>query len=470
MSNKGSSGEIGYDAFLNHSSGGGGGAFLKSWRDDGAIDVWSHPLALPGVRWAHSFWELKKFKKKAKGGETEEEELFSYRWICHEREAILKRQKYRDDTIGRAEDKNSQNPIARCGGIIGNGHREYPPEDCPICLFIEYVRDAVRDGRIHWTAPLFEWKLSDGTDSEVISVGGFCGLYGRATNDYSEEQLKQLRQAGVERDEAFMENATARCDYLLRVIDAGNPTEGCVIAQVADTLGRRVQKAFKDRIEQTKGAFNPQKTPLCMRWKYDEKESFEKKYDLVMLPEVQPSADVLEALEANPPSISDLLAPGNATTLRAQMEAHCVVEGVPWDKFFGAAQTTQATDAAKGPGNEPWDKKPEPAPTSPAPTRTAQPAPTPTAPATTPEPASNEEFVCDVCSGPNSDPAKCRHCGSEYDPETGSLTYDATKPVGAGNMPRVTQPAAASTVQPVSAPAETPPPAGRTPARRRGRG
>lgn len=246
---RGSSGVIGYDAFLNHSSGGGGGAFLKSWRDDGSIDVWLHPKAPPGVRWAHSFWELKTFKKKAKNNEeTEVEELRSYRWICHEREAILRRQRFRDDDIGRRADPASPSPARVCGGIVGNGRREYPPEACPMCLLIEWVRDQIRDERIPWTSVLFTWTTKEG-DEEIVTAGGFAGLFGRATNDYSREQLEQLRRAHVERDESYLEAGGARCDYLLRVVDSGNPADGCVIAPVADTLGRLVQKAIRDRIE-----------------------------------------------------------------------------------------------------------------------------------------------------------------------------------------------------------------------------
>jgi hypothetical protein len=483
---RGSSGVLeSYDAFLGHSSGGGGGAFLKSWREDGTIDVWLHPQAPPGVRWAHSFWELKKIKKKAKNEETEIEELRSYRWICHEREAILRRQRFRDDDIGRRADERSDSPIRRCGGIVGNGRREYPPEVCPMCLLIEWLRDQVRDERVSWTQTLFSWKCADG-EEEIVSLGGFCGLFGRATNDYTKEQLDQLRRAHVERDESYLEAAGARCDYLLRVVDDGNPGEGCVIAPVADALGRKVQKAIKDRIEMSKGAFKPSETPFCMRWKYDDKKSFEDKYDVVPMIEAKPSDEVLDALEADPPSITELLALGNVATLRAQMEKHCALQGVPWDKFFGAAEQAEQAEGAKGPGDEPWDQerrardqsKAEAPASVQAP---AQPRPDPvvatvaaahgTAPAQPPATSEAEPYECEVCNGPNSSATRCRHCGSEYDEVTGALTYDATKPVGPGNMPRVGQQAQAAPQAPAqpaaAAPAEAPPPAGREPARRR---
>lgn len=485
---RGSSGVLpNYDAFLGHSSGGGGGAFLKSWRDDGSIDVWLHPQAPPGVRWAHSFWELKKIKKKAKNEEVETEELRSYRWICHEREAILRRQRFRDDDIGRRADPNSQDPKRVCGGIVGNGRREYPPEVCPMCLLIEWLRDQVRDERLSWTSTLFSWKCSDG-EEEIVSLGGFCGLFGRATNDYTKDQLDQLRRAHVERDESYLEAAGARCDYLLRVIDDGNPSEGCVIAPVADALGRKVQKAIKDRIEMSKGAFRPSETPFCMRWKFDDAKSFEDKYDVVPMIEAKPSDEVLEAIEADPPSLSDLLAPGNPATLRAQMEKHCAIQGVPWDKFFGAAEAAEQAEGEKGPGNEPWDEEKRAsvqqaaAPTAPA-QPPAQPRPDPVvstvAAAQAPAQQASlpgtqaEPYECEVCNGPNSSATRCRHCGSEYDEFTGALTYDATKPVGPGNMPKTGQqpaqapaqaPAPAAAAQPA---AETPPPAGRAPARRR---
>lgn len=493
MSNRGSSGVIGYDDFLSHSSGGGGGTFLKQWRDAGSVDVWTHPRAGTGVRWAHSFWELKKFKKRGKGNEEQEvQELSSYRWICHEREAILRRQRFRNDDINLVPrgwpEADAKAAWAKGMNLVGNGTREYPPEHCPMCLMIEWVRDGVRSGRLDWTKPLFTWKLDGNEGDEVVTIGGFCGLFGRPTNDYKGEQLDALRRAGIERDEAFMQNATARCDYILRVVDDSDPGAGCVIAPVADALGRLVQKAFKDRIEQTKGAFKPSERPLCLRWKYDEDKDFDKKYEIVILTEAKPSDEVLDALEDEPPPIDNLLEPGNAATLRAQMEQHCAIEGVPWEQFFGAAQDAEA----EAPGDEPWDKEKRAADqsrTTAADTRTTATATTQVlaqVPAQAPAPAPRRQpdppppqapangqmdaYDCEVCNADCSVPAgsppptRCPTCGSEYDPETGAVAFDATKPVGAGNMPRP-DPAAAQA--PAQSAAEQPPPAGREPARRR---
>lgn len=452
---KGSSGTIGYDAFLDHSSSGGGGSFLKSWKEDGQIDVWTHPAAPPAVRWAHSFWQIG--EKKEKGG-APVAVVKSYRWICWEKEVILRKQRFRDDDIG-----------ARPHGVIGNGRREYPPEVCPMCLLSELLRDQVRAGRLVWTAPLFEWKFQ-GDESEVVSVGGFCGLFSRPKNDYSTEQTAQMRKAGIEQDEIFMENATARCDYLLRVIDDANPDEGCVIASVADALGRKVQKAFKDRIESSKGAFVPSRDPMCLRWKFDDAQAFEKKYDVVSLIEAKPSEDVLEALKEEPPSVNDLVAAGNVATLRAQMEKHCVLTGIPWDEVFGRAEAEET----EGPGDEPWDETktqgqvpanaPTPAPQQPA--KLVSPATPAQPPTAAPAPASGfAEDECEVCSHvmltPRGDPppTKCTGCGSEFDSFTGAITFNATLPTGPGNMPKEAPPPAPA--------AEAPPPAGRPPGRRR---
>lgn len=228
-----------------------------------------------------------------------------------------------------------------------------------------------------------------------------------------------------------------------------------------------------------------------MRWKYDEKKDFEKKYELVLLTETKPSAEVLDALEAEPPPISELLALGNAATLRAQMERHCAIQGVPWDQIFGAAERAEAA----GPGDEPWDKErqasagsaapaPQPAPRQQEPPRpdpvvatvaAAQQARQPSPPAQAPAAVSEAEpYECEVCNGPNSSATRCRHCGSEYDETTGALTYDATKPVGPANMPKAPDQAPQPAAQPQAPAASASPPAeapaaGREPARRRRR-
>jgi hypothetical protein len=465
---KGSSGVVGYDEFLNHSSGGGGGSFLKSWKDDGQIDVWLAPAAGAGIRWAHSFWHV--VKEKEKGGE-EADVVKSYRWICHEREIILRKQRFRGDDIGLKPQGISpaawEDLQSKGVGVIGNGSREYPPEVCPMCTMIELLREQVRTGRLSWTSPLFEWDLKD--DSEIVTVGGFCGLFSRPKNDYAKVQLDAMRKAGVEQNEIFMENAGARCDYIMRVVSDADPQDGIVIAPVADSLGRKIQKAIKDRIEATKGAFVPSRDPFCVRWKYDDSKDFEKKYDVVPLTEAKPNEDVLEALEGDLPPIDDMLAKGNVATLRAQMEKHCVLQGVPWDHVFGAAEKNEAAsqDTTKG---EPWDAARAANQAARAPEVAAQPAAAPQAPAAPPpaQPAQqaagsdDEPYECEVCGGANSSETRCRHCGAEYDSFTGALTYNPRIAVSATNKPSVTAPAVAA-----APPAEPPPPAGRSPARRR---
>lgn len=469
--NASSSAVLGFDDFLKYSSGGGGG-YLKNWKEDGSIDIWPHAAAGVAVRWAHSFWQIQKVKGK---GGVEEEEVRSYRWICHERKVILQKQRFRDDDIG-GTGQRSTNYMEQ--GIVGNGRREYPPEVCPMCLLNELLRDQVRAGRLDFLKPLFVWDLNGG-ESEVISIGGFCGLYQKPKAEYSPEQWAAMMKAGVEQSESFMENATARSDFLLRAVADDTPDEGIVIAPVADSLGRKIQKAYKDRIESSKGAFVPSRDPMCLRLKFDDSKDFEKKYDVVALIEAKPSPEIAEALASEPPSITELVTPGNVATLRAQMEKHCVLKGLPWDSVFRNAEAVQKTEAEVGPGNEPWDQQTK----APDRTQVQVPATAPVTPqaaqapvAPKPDPVSMkpdgavqaaEEFECDVCNGPNSNAEKCRHCGAEYDGFTGALTFDPTKPVGPSNKPRE-QPAAATAPAPTTT-AEQPPPAGKPPGRRRQR-
>lgn len=473
---------LSYDQWLDY--GNRSGDYLKDWKDDGEIDVWPHPKAGVAPRWAHSFWTTK--KKKVKGGD-EETVRRSYRFICHEKDVIKQKQRFRDDDIGRG-------PL----GIVGNGRREYPPQTCPMCLLIEFLRDQVRAGKISWTAPLFEWEL-DGSDSEVVLVGGFCGLFSRQRNDYTKPQWDEMSRAGIHQDEIFHDNAGCRLDYIMRVVDDGHPEDGIVIASVADSLGRKIQKAYKDRIESSKGSFIPSRDLMCLRWKYDDAKDFSDKYDVVALIEAKASDEVIAALEGELPSINDLVAPGNSAKLRAQMEKHCVVKGIPWDQIFGGVAPDE--NAPDDVPEEPWDDARKAAEASAAATRQAEapkPAPAPApAPAAAPQPApaasssaaqeasasADDSYVCDAC---NADiPAKpgepppdtCPKCGSEYDSFTGALTFNALLPVSPTNRPREAAqkpaqpaPAAASAPQPSAdqkvAP-EDAPPAGRAPGRRR---
>lgn len=448
-------GVINYDDFLKHQSSGGGGSYLKKWKDDGEVDVWLHPKAGVAVRWAHSFWHVT--EKKEKGEKVTV--IWSYRFICHEKAVILGKQRYRTDENG---------------GVPGNGRREFPPQVCPECMAIEHFRDEVRAGRLSWTAPLFAWELPD--DTLTITVGGFCGLFSKDRNEYSKAQLEEMNRARIEQSEIYEENATARCDYIMRVVADADPSAGCVIAPVADSLGRKIQKAIRDRIEATNARgippekrYVPSRDTLCLRWKYDANQDFDRKYEVVTLGENVPSEDVLAALADEPPPIADLVSLGNVAQLRAQMEQHCLVKGVPWDTIFKQAERlgSDAGDFAAEAEAAALRARPQAAaPVAPP----AVPPPVQAAAAASVPAVSAEPYECEVCGGPNSSEVKCRHCGAEYDSFTGALTYNPKLPVSDTNLPGV-KPAAAAPAAPAAPPTPAPaadvPAAGRRPSRRR---
>lgn len=419
MTIDGSSHVMDYDKFLTHSGNASGGGFLANWKEDGAIDVWLHPKGGVAARWAHAWFTIE--KRRNKEG-AEEDKIVMNRFICHEREAILRKQRFRND----------------------DGTREYPPVVCPYCIALERVRDYIRAGQIAWTAKLFVWELSGlFTDKNEILAGGWTGLFQQRKTDLSDAQLAEMRRAGVEQNEAYKQNGGARLDYLMRVVSVSDPSAGCVIAPCADALGKAVQKAIRDRVVATKGKYNPNRDPLCLRWLYDENKEFSAKYDIVALTEEVPDDETQEALDNDPPSLTEQLALGNIQLLRAQMEEHCLFE-LPWDEIFGPAIRAATAGPKPAPAAQPT-KAALPAPAAPRgpvvadvaaplppavaavppPARAAIPAPAPPPAAVQAAPA-EEPIGCDVCQQPMdpNDLDNCKHCGAVYDSYTGALKVD----------------------------------------------
>lgn len=300
------------DDFLNHSTRGGGGGFLSGWKKDGSIVVYLHPQLWSAPYWNHGIPRVAELTDK----ETKDKRLvvMTDRWGCHESEALLKRQNYREK----------------------DGTREYPPEVCPVCKLIEAVREAYLTGKIGWTDPVFKWEGDEG--ELVLLAGGIDNSF--ASKDLTREQLRELRAAGVKRDDSWKQNLKAKLNYLFCVVDEAHPEEGVQKTFEAKGLGEKLKKAVKDEIRRRKDRGNPVLNPYPFEWTYDETQSFDDKYDVLARSDDQPSAEILALLQGDPPNVDRDLEPGNCFSLRAELEAHYVgPEGaIDFDAIFAEAE------------------------------------------------------------------------------------------------------------------------------------
>ena len=302
------------DDFLGHKTGGGGSSvFLKNdWKDDGQIVIWLHTQSLIYPLWAHNWPKVvEREDRKTKEKKTE---VWSDRFVCHEREAILRKMRFRDrDT----------------------GEREYPPEVCPCCILPEVVRRLVNEGAISWVDPIFRFEADDEDRSITITAGGCYNGFNR--KDLSKSEIAELRRAGIRRDEAWRENLLVRCSYLFQVVQASEPGEGLKLALTPSALGDKMKGAIRDEIRRRgKEKGNPMLTPYPFEWQFDEKAQFDDKYHVVALDE-EPSDEVRDLIEGEPLETDEIIEKGNCAALRASMEAHALVE-LPWDEIFGPAE------------------------------------------------------------------------------------------------------------------------------------
>lgn len=403
------------DEFLDHSTGGGGRSnFLGNWRkkDPPKITVWLHTQAGFVARWVHN-WPRIVVRQDKDTGDTRRE-VWGGQWVCHERELILRKQRFRDE----------------------NDVREYPPEVCPLCKTIEIIRSAVATGELSWVEPVFKFTGDNDEHEYIITAGGLYNAF--AAKDLTPAQKGEMRRAGIKASEAWRENAIARCQYTFVVVDNAHPENGVQLTDEAEALGNAMKRAIRDKIDELGGGEdgrlkgNPLRNPYPFLWEYREQEMFEKRYRVVPMSSVPLTDEIRALIDEEPPDLAAHARPGNIKALRADMEKAALVD-LPWDDIFGEAERRAGIDDADGFGNaEPgaavdkkeddfppsWNEPTTPAATKPGrtPEVSSKPKIAPKAPPPAPPAANEELFACDHCGFDQlrATDAECPKCKSTY--------------------------------------------------------
>lgn len=397
----------GVDNFLGHSTSAGSAGYLKNWKDDGQLNVVLHPRGQIAILWAHRWYRVAKEK------DSDKTRLFPMRFNSMEKEAILKRQHFRND----------------------DGTREFPPEVCPFSLLLEWVREQIEDDKINWLDPIFQIQ-SDKEDVDIMA-GGFTGLF--QSRKLTDDQKAELKKAKVRVDEAYKENGGAKANYVFCVVQYDEPGDGCLIAMEGKALGQKMQKAIRDEQAKWKGSKTPEKgnpftNPFVFQWSYDEKGSFDDAYDVVAIPnESMPITDEIQAVfDEEPPDLKQIVDPSNVALLRASFEENWVHEVVPpWNDIFGAAEErVKGTPAAELPEDFKFGANADPKRDTKTPDRsrvdTSGKAPTVVGMKTQVqqqnEAVADDDIACDICHKVMKETEfTCPHCGAAYDPQTGML-------------------------------------------------
>lgn len=309
------------DDFLSYSNRGEKTKYLSKWKEDGSIIVWLSRLIAPRRLWRHRLKRIAELKDKTTG--ATEKKIWSDNYVCLEPEDILK-------------DQNLTNKLT--------GMRKRPPHTCPNCLFAEYIREQILTGKLDWLAPVLKYE----TDDEEVVVHAH-GMFGYPKADkLSDAQKKQLKEAGIYGKDSWQEDMRAKLNWIFVCAEHNHPENGLQVAIEPALLGDKVRAVIKKAIEAaevvTPGdgtAGDPFKNPYPFKFSYNDAEgiAFGDKYDATGLQGVKPSPEIEKLISEDPPTeaVENLRARPNLAQLRENLESHCLLKNVPWDRIFQPA-------------------------------------------------------------------------------------------------------------------------------------
>ena len=411
------------DEFLGHkSSERGAGGKILNWRKrkPAAITTWLHTKANLVALWRHGWPRLVDFERDG----AKSVEVWGGTFNCHEQEDVLKRQYKRTN----------------------DGDRIAPPQVCPICLLAEYLRQQVQAGKMAWTDPVFRFEGDNPDQTNVLTA---AGIYNGYSGDLSRDEVADLRRAGIRRDEAWKQNAMAKCSYVFSIADNDAPAEGVQVCVETTALGDAVKRVIRDQMDalgETEG--HPLKTPYAIRWEYHPEETeFNRKYRALAMPRAVLTPEIQALImETDAPDIQPMIAKGNVGSLRMAMETHALVD-LPFDKLFAAADGSAEQVAPKQESRTEVGRvvqrppatgrrgtpEPEPAP-EPVVTQRRRAAPPKPAEPTMPEyPKGTVIIPCDSCGAKMADTDDtCWKCGAKYEMDEPAPTVAKAKPAPRG--------------------------------------
>jgi len=438
--------ELDIDGFLGHKTSSGGSSMLGRWKDSDSksVDVWHHTRSPIAVSvWQHRIPNV----DNVKDWQTKEEvnRMVGSTLVCWEAENVLKAQYKVDDD---------------------SGIRASPPEHCPICRFIDYIRFQVFSGKLDWLEPIFKLQ---GENDEKMTIVRAAHIYNGFSGDadkFTDDENKQMQKAKVFRKEAWKLNYFAKANYIFRVADNAHPEKGVQVTIEPALLGDKVKGVIAEMREKFGvDDGNPLKKPYCIRWKHlPEEKEFGKKYKAIAMDNIAITPDIKRLItQTNAPDVSVFTRRFNALTWKAKFQEMCLVDA-PWDEIFGddayggVEQPGTDFDPAKlaksnGKNHEVIDTEGE-------------------------EVIEDDIVACDECGKDMKvSESKCPHCGHVYEveskepapppPPARRTRSEATKAAGEpakGPAPKAKgasapAPAKAATA-PVKAKAPPPPPAG----------
>ena len=372
------------DEFLDHSTGGfddeGGVLNWKKNKDEnsGELHCWLHTLAPISAVWRHGWYKVKEIEDRDSG--KKRVEVFSDRWVCHEKEALLRARKWRFAENDRRE-------------------RSFPPPcDCAFCKVVEMICVEVKEGRLSWLEPVFEFKGSAGEDRKTFDVmlraGGLWNAY--SAKKLPQNKVAELRRANIRRDDAWREDVRAKCAYLLSVVESAHVENGVRLMIEGEAFKRAFTKAVADERKRMRSAtdspIGSHARPYPFLFDYDKTLPFNERYSATAMSD-SPTPAVLELIRdaSKIPDRKEFITPGDPEELLASIEEHALIK-LPWGDCFGDGKARSQVPAG-----------------APAPAGKA-------ASTATASPAAERLFSCDHCGKATMKGSdfSCSNCGATY--------------------------------------------------------
>lgn len=391
------------DDFINHRGSTMGKSNFLKWKKDGVgrVTVWMHMSLLPQPVWIHPF--IKVVVRTDEKTRKQETRVWMDRLVCHEDEDVLKEyKKDRSDPEVRAK-------LTHCG----------------MCRFDDWLMTQIKSGKLDPLKPVFHFKSDNDDETKLFHAGGLVGLINDEYVDSLDEEGKdRLKKAGVSLRYIFGENTLAKLNYIFGVVNESDTAAGVQLAIEPELLGDKVKMVIhKARKSKGSEAGDPFKNPYAIEWEANAKaRKINEKYEATMIESVKLTPIVKRLITGPVPSIKHMTKPFDQATLRAFLERHCMLKGVPWDDIFkveerGAEPEPEVDPDMEFPpeGADADDDVPFDQPAS---------APSVGASDSSPSAADDDElYECAVCGKGSVDPLLCTHCGAKYD-EAGKLTFD----------------------------------------------
>jgi hypothetical protein len=314
--------------------------------------------------WRHSIPSIVVVEKKG-------EEPFAHVWsrphTCHETPEVLEKMYWREEKGNPRAERTA--PVERCGvcKLV-----EWAWQQCWAWLDThKWVAAKDDDGKRRggkWVevakgkgegldpcATVFDLTGDDERERTLVHLGGLCGLFGR--KEIPDDLEKALKARGIFVKDAWKEKIVAKPMSVMLIVANDKPENGVVISEETKELGEKMKEKIVEMLDGQD--MDIQKRPYCMRWSYDRSAQMGKQYKVTPMLKIKPTSRVLGLIRGEAPDLDDVTEPFNQQQMRATLERHCKLEGVPWAELFPSSEQEKKWAAEAAEDAEAADDEPE---------------------------------------------------------------------------------------------------------------